>query len=225
MRVPRLPELLPARGSKLVSQSVESLEVLQWLMKKQLLRQDVMLLGSHVPTLRAVACRFCEMTGRELEHVAISRDTTESDLKQRREFVAGSVAYVDQPVVQAALHGRILVLEGLEKAERNLLPILNNLLENREMALEDGGFLMHPTRFDELVAAGSSVEDLAARRLLRVSEDFLVVALGLPVPRFAGNPLDPPLRSRFQARLHARLSCPSPILFFSCSARPRAQPC
>lgn len=27
------------------------------------------------------------------------------------------------------------VLEGLEKAERNLLPILNNLLENREMAV------------------------------------------------------------------------------------------
>ena len=37
---------------------------------------------------------------------------------------------------QAALHGRVLILEGIEKAERNLLPVLNNLLENREMALE-----------------------------------------------------------------------------------------
>ena len=92
---------------------------------------------------------------RQVEHVAISRDTTESDLKQRREFIGGSVGYVDQPVVQArytlaeeyeqvterpvsqaALHGRVLVLEGIEKAERNLLPVLNNLLENREMALE-----------------------------------------------------------------------------------------
>ena len=32
-------------------------------------------------------------------------------------------------------------------------------------------------------------------------ENFRVVALGLPVPPFAGKPLDPPLRSRFQARL------------------------
>jgi hypothetical protein len=47
---------------------------------------------------------------------------------------------------QAALHGRILVLEGLEKAERNLLPVLNNLLENREMPLEDGRFIIAPER-------------------------------------------------------------------------------
>ena len=35
---------------------------------------------------------------------------------------------------------------------------------------------------------------------MRVSEDFRVIALGLPVPRYHDNPLDPPLRSRFQAR-------------------------
>jgi len=35
---------------------------------------------------------------------------------------------------------------------------------------------------------------------VRVHEDFRVIALGLPVPRYQGNPLDPPLRSRFQAR-------------------------
>ena len=119
-------------------------------------------------------------------------------LKQRRELQAGSVSYVNQPVVEAALHGRLLVLEGLEKAERNLLPILNNLLENREMALEDGAFLMHPERFDALVADGMSESELARRRLLRVSPDFMVVALGLQEPRFPGAPLDPPLRSRFQ---------------------------
>ena len=37
-------------------------------------------------------------------------------------------------------------------------------------------------------------------RLVRVSPDFRVIALGLPVPRYTGSPLDPPLRSRFQAR-------------------------
>ena len=31
-----------------------------------------------------------------------------------------------------------MVLDGVEKAERNVLPVLNNLLENREMALDDG---------------------------------------------------------------------------------------
>ena len=32
---------------------------------------------------------------------------------------------------------------------------------------------------------------------MRVSERFRVLALGLPVPKYVGNPLDPPLRSRY----------------------------
>ena len=45
-----------------------------------------------------------------------------------------------------------------------------------------------------------SKEDLDRWNLVRVSERFRVIALGIPVPRYQGNPLDPPLRSRFQAR-------------------------
>lgn len=56
--------------------------------------------------------------------------------------------------VRAATEGRILVLEGLEKAERNVLPVLNNLLENREMQLEDGRFLMSAERYDKLLQVG-----------------------------------------------------------------------
>ena len=41
--------------------------------------------------------------------------------------------FVDQAPVRAAVHGRLLLLEGLEQVERNVLPTLNNLLENREM--------------------------------------------------------------------------------------------
>ena len=35
--------------------------------------------------------------------------------------------------------------------------------------------------------------------MARVNENFRVIALGLPVPKYRGHPLDPPLRSRFQA--------------------------
>lgn len=84
---------------------------------------------------RVALVLFClfvqELTSREVEYVSLSRDTTESDLKQRREIQGGSAFYVDQPAVRAAIEGRILILEGIEKAERNVLPVLNNLLENR----------------------------------------------------------------------------------------------
>ena len=62
-----------------------------------------------------------------------------------RRFTGGSAIFVDQAAVRAAVHGRLLVLDGIEKAERNVLPTLNNLLENREMHLDDGRFLMSHT--------------------------------------------------------------------------------
>ena len=115
----------------------------------------------------------------------------EADLKQRREISEGRLLFHNSPAVRAALCGRLLILEGVEKAERNVLPLLNNLLENREMSLEDGRFLMAP---------GREAEIQLDKRLLPVSERFLVVAIGL-LPKYQGQPLDPPLRSRFAARL------------------------
>ena len=148
--------------------------------------------------------QYLELTGREAEYVALSRDTTESDLKQRREIVRGTAHYIDQSAVNAAKEGRVLVLEGIEKAERNVLPVLNNLLENREMHLEDGRLLIPAARYDKLLEEHSQ-EELDAWKLVRVDEDFRVIALGLPVPKYVGNPLDPPLRSRFQVRVTLQL--------------------
>lgn len=53
--------------------------------------------------------------------------------------------------MRAAIKGRVLILEGIEKAERNVLPVLNNLLENREMHLEDGRLLIPWHRYDQLM--------------------------------------------------------------------------
>jgi len=164
--------------------------------QKDRLGQDIFLVGMHGPLRRWLALVFCEIAGREMEYLALTQDTTESDLKQRREILpGGSSMYFDQSAVNAALHGRILIVEGLEKVERNVMPVLNNLLENREIALEDGRFLLPRDRYDQLTE-----EQRIASRLVPVHPRFRVIALGVPVPPFPGNPLDPPLRSRFQAR-------------------------
>ncbi|KAM6448203.1 von Willebrand factor A domain-containing protein 8 isoform 3-T3 [Liasis olivaceus] len=198
LRTPKNPELVPVNYiSDSLAQSV--IQHLRWIMQKDLLGQDVFLIGPPGPLRRSIAMQYLELTKREVEYMALSRDTTETDLKQRREIRAGTAYYIDQCAVRAATEGRILVLEGLEKAERNVLPVLNNLLENREMQLEDGRFLMSAERYDKLLKEHEK-EELDAWRIVRVSENFRVIALGLPVPRYLGNPLDPPLRSRFQAR-------------------------
>ncbi|CAK6967706.1 von Willebrand factor A domain-containing protein 8 [Scomber scombrus] len=198
LKAPQNPELVPVKHiSDSLPQTVA--QHLRWIMQKDLLGQDVFLIGPPGPLRRSIAMQYLELTKREVEYVALSRDTTETDLKQRREIRSGTAFYIDQCAVRAATQGRVLVLEGLEKAERNVLPVLNNLLENREMQLEDGRFLMSAERYDKLLQDHTK-EELDSWKIIRVSEDFRVIALGLPVPKYKGNPLDPPLRSRFQAR-------------------------
>lgn len=68
--------------------------------------------------------------------------------------------------MRAAKNGRVLILEGIEKAERNVLPVLNNLLENREMHLEDGRLLIPAARYDRLLEVGTSyIFDYLERKL------------------------------------------------------------
>jgi von Willebrand factor A domain-containing protein 8 len=70
----------------------------------------------------------------EYEYIALHRDVGETELKQGREIRSnGNLLYVDSPAVRAVKYGRLLIIEGIEKAERGIMPILNNLLENREM--------------------------------------------------------------------------------------------
>ncbi|XP_033322690.2 von Willebrand factor A domain-containing protein c12.2 [Megalopta genalis] len=192
------PEYVP-RKYLLKTTTQESLRHLKWMLQKDTLSQDIFLMGGPGTRRRELALAFLELTDHEVEFIALSRDTTEADLKQRREIKSGTAYYHDQSAVRAATNGRVLIIEGVEKAERNVLPVLNNLLENREMHLEDGRFLIPASRYDKLLQLHSQAE-LDAWKLVRVSEDFRVIALGLPSPQYPGHPLDPPLRSRFQGR-------------------------
>ncbi|KAI9260188.1 AAA domain-containing protein [Sporodiniella umbellata] len=186
---PKNPELVPEVQGSFYEGSQDILRHLRWIMQKDKLGQDVFLLGPPGPLRRNIVMKYAEMTQREIEYVALSKDVTDADLKQRRELKDSTSFYVDQAAVRAAIHGRILVLDGIEKAERNVLPILNNLLENREMALDDGRFL-----------TTKDLVDNKNTKFEKVDPRFLVFALGLPVPPYVGYPLDPPLRSRFQSR-------------------------
>ena len=187
-------------GREVVESDPVLLSHLRWMLQKDALGQDMFLLGPPGPWRRRLLMMFAELSGREVEYVCVTRDTTESDLKQRREIISGengkNAVFVDQAPVRAAINGRLLILDGIEKAERNVLPTLNNLLENREMQLEDGKFLMAHDRYDELAESGS----MKSEHLVRTHQDFRVAALALPVPAYKGKSLDPPLRSRFQAR-------------------------
>ncbi|KAI3633761.1 hypothetical protein MIR68_008093 [Amoeboaphelidium protococcarum] len=200
---PQYPQLVPhVPDLPRLMQAFKTMQLyVQWLMQKYALGQDAFLIGPPSRMKRQIALAFAQLLRKEVEYLIITGETTESDLKLRREIVDASVVFVEQAPVKAALYGRILIIEGIERAERNILPILNNLLENRELQLDDGRFFMNPKAFDNLITTGGqTVEQLNSQNLFRISEQFMVIALGLPVPKYKGFMLDPPFRSRFQSR-------------------------
>ena len=80
----------------LSSKSNDDFIFFRWMMQKDELGQDIFSIGRPSPLRRSLVMQYLELTGRELEYVALTRDTTETDLKQRREIRDGTAHYVDQ---------------------------------------------------------------------------------------------------------------------------------
>ena len=87
LEVPERPELVPANFGLLNGEAAETARHLRWIMQKDLNKQDVFLIGPPGPLKRRLAMLYCELRQREVEYLCLSRDTTESDLKQRREIL------------------------------------------------------------------------------------------------------------------------------------------
>lgn len=66
------------------------------MLQKDNLKQDIFLIGPPGPEKLRIASIYAQMTNHEIEYVTLSRDTTESDLKQRREIKSGTAVYEDQ---------------------------------------------------------------------------------------------------------------------------------
>lgn len=165
---------------------------------------SISLLSQPGPYGRRLALTFAALLQMPFEYVALHRDIGEAELLQTRNLEkGGNLSYSDGPVVRAMKTGGLLILEGVERAERNVLPLLNNILENREQDLPDGTSLVPAHRIErarqeEAVKTGQKASSIS--RFQAVDSNFRVVALGLPTPPYKGNPLDPPFRSRYQAR-------------------------
>ena len=64
------------------------------------------------------------MINSEYEYIGLHRDVGETELKQGREIrKGGTLGYVDSAAVRAVKYGRILILEGIEKAEPGIMPV------------------------------------------------------------------------------------------------------
>lgn len=65
--------------------------------------------------------------------------------------------------------------------------------------LDDGTHIIHPHRYTQLEAT-NSVGGGRGKVFIPAHRNFRVIVIAAPVPPYPGYPLDPPFRSRFQAR-------------------------
>lgn len=158
------------------------------------------LLSPPGPYSRHLALTFSALLQVPFEYVSMHRDIGESELLQQRSLRAGgTLVYNDGPVVRAMKNGSLLIIEGVQRAERNVMPLLNNILENREANLADGTQLVPANRVEGLRKMAEA-EGGSPSRFIPVHPNFRTIALGLPTPPYTGLSLDPPFRSRFQSR-------------------------
>lgn len=173
---------------------------LRWMLQKDSLQQDVMLASSG--GVGAVHCRrmamaYAELVQRPVEVVIVSPDTTVEDILQRRTLRKQNrrghleLRCDDMAGVRAALQGHILILDGLHRAERNVLSSLSSLLARRELLLRDGRVLISSDHYLAL-----KENDFVGERpdVFPIDEDFRILALCSKNK----NQLDPSLRSHFQ---------------------------
>lgn len=64
------------------------------------------------------------------------------------------------------------------------------------MNLDDGTHIIHPHRYNQLATTVTE----QGKVFIPAHKNFRVIAIAAPVPPYPGYPLDPPFRSRFQAR-------------------------
>ncbi|EST08393.1 ATPase, dynein-related, AAA domain protein [Kalmanozyma brasiliensis GHG001] len=198
---PKLPERLPSDRLLLNLDDPIALEHLEFLAKKWQLGQDVFLLSAPGPYARRLSLTFASLIQLPYEYVSFHRDVGEAELLQTRSLSAGgNLVFEDGPVIRAMKNGHLLILEGVEKAERGVTPIINNILENREQNLADGRHLIPAEKLAAFQQEEVQHKEGGASRFIPVHPNFRVIATGVPVPPYRGYPLDPPFRSRFQAR-------------------------
>ncbi|SPO39671.1 uncharacterized protein PSFLO_05152 [Pseudozyma flocculosa] len=202
----RDPTRLPSERLLLNLDDPLVLEHLEFLGKKWQLRQDVFLLAPPGPYARRLSLTFAALLQLPYEYISFHRDIGEAEMLQSRSLTAdGSLVFVDGPVVRAMKEGHLLILEGVERAERGVTPVINNILENREQNLADGSFLIpaekiEAARSQEASESAAEGKPKLASRFIPVHPNFRVISIGTPIPPYKGLPLDPPFRSRFQAR-------------------------
>lgn len=88
-------------------------------------RRDICLLGERGSGKSVVISRLASLIGSKLEPIVLYKDMTARDLTQQRATKQdGDTVWRNSPLVQAALEGKLALLDGLDQVHSSTLAVI-----------------------------------------------------------------------------------------------------
>ena len=79
-----------------------------------------------------------QLLGRPREYVQLHRDTTVNQLMFTTSLDGGVIKHIDSPLLRAIAHGRVIIVDEVDKAPEHVVAVLRSLSGQKEMSLSDG---------------------------------------------------------------------------------------
>ncbi|CAG7731784.1 unnamed protein product [Allacma fusca] len=154
--------------------------------------RDICVIGPKGSGKSTVVRRFAELVGGNVEPIVLFKDMTARELVQQRTTnTEGDTIWTNSPLVDAAIHGKLAVLDGIDQVHSSTLSVIFRLVHDREMQLFNGTRLLRADRYDALKEIS---EDMTG--LMRIHPEFYVVATA-SVPEGKNKWLTPELLNLF----------------------------
>lgn len=104
---------------------------------------DLCLVGPKGCGKSLIIDQFASLLNYPIEYFVLYKDLSARELLQQRITNAnGDTLWQNTPLVEAALHGRLLVLDGIHRLNNDTLVSLQRIIQDRELFLPDGTRLL-----------------------------------------------------------------------------------
>ncbi|CAL8113762.1 unnamed protein product [Orchesella dallaii] len=134
----------------------------------------LLVIGNQGVGKNKIVDRMLQLINRPREYIQLHRDTTVQSLTTMQRVEEGVILSEDSPLVNAAKHGLVIVIDEADKAPAHVTAVLKTLAERGEMYLSDGRVICNEDNSDE--------------NTIRLHPDFrMIVLANRPGFPFLGN--------------------------------------
>lgn len=146
---------------------------------------DLCVLGAKGSGKSDLVRSFAYRLGYPTELFSLYKDMTARDLLQRRATDSnGDTRWEDSPLIHAARHGHLAILDGVHRLGSDSLGVLQRLIQDREIDLADGTKLLPKIKYDTIMKEMTTAEEFvegstkySAPRILPIHPSFRIIAI------------------------------------------------